>query len=98
MSTISHQYDIIRQPIITEKSTMAANANTQVFEVAKSANKTEIKEAVEALFSVKVHSVNVLVSKGKQVRFKGRLGKRKDIKKAYVRLVEGYTIDSTRDL
>lgn len=88
-----HHYDIIRRQVVTEKSTKASGSNAVVFEVAKSATKPLIKEAVEALFSVKVQSVNVLNSKGKTVRFRGRKGRRKDVKKAYVRLVEGYSID-----
>ena len=98
MSALPHQYDIIRRPVITEKSTRASASETVVFEVAKSADKPAVKEAVESLFSVRVKSVNVLVSKGKNVRFRGRPGRRRDVKKAYVRLMEGYTIDVTRDL
>lgn len=98
MNASPHQYDIIRRPIVSEKSVLASNSNAIVFEVAKGANKAEIKEAIESLFSVKVHSVNVLNYKGKNVRFRGIPGKQKSIKKAYVRLVEGYTIDVTRDL
>lgn len=98
MNASPHQYDIIRRPIVSEKSVLASNSNAVVFEVAKGASKSEIKEAVESLFSVKVHSVNVLNYKGKKVRFRGFPGKQKSIKKAYVRLVEGYTIDVTRDL
>ncbi len=86
-------YETIIKPIVTEKATMASAANAIVFEAAISANKLEIKEAVENLFNVKVRSVNVLVAKGKRKRFRGRPGKRKDVKKAYVRLEEGYTVD-----
>ncbi len=93
MSALPHHYDVIRRPIITEKSTNASNVNAVVFETAMSANKAEIKEAVEALFSVKVHSVNVVVVKGKTKRFRGRIGKRRNKKKAYVRLAENYAID-----
>ena len=86
-------YDVIRKPIITEKSTMASEANAVVFEVAIDANKPLIKEAVETLFGVKVKAVNTTVTKGKQKRFRGQLGRRVDVKKAYVTLEEGNTID-----
>lgn len=98
MSALPQHYDVIRRPVITEKSTNASAANTVVFETAMDAGKEAIKEAVEALFSVKVRSVNVVVAKGKRVRFRGRPGKRRNTKKAYVRLVEGYTIDVTSQL
>ena len=61
-------------------------------------NKPLIKEAVETLFNVKVKAVNTTVVKGKTKRFKGQLGKRKNIKKAYVMLEEGNTIDVSTGL
>jgi len=93
MSTKAELYDVIRKPIITEKATMASEANAVVFEVAIDANKPQIKEAVESLFNVKVKAVNTTITKGKVKRFRGMLGKRKDVKKAYVTLEEGNTID-----
>jgi large subunit ribosomal protein L23 len=93
MSATPKQYDVIRRPIITEKATMASESGAVVFEVAMEATKTEIKAAVEAVFGVKVTAVNTTISKGKTKRFRGRPGERKDIKKAYVRLAEGNTID-----
>ena len=66
-----------------------------VFEVAMDATKPEIKEAVESLFNVKVKAVNTTITKGKVKKFKGRPGRRRDVKKAYVTLVEG--IDHRRD-
>ncbi|SET69836.1 50S ribosomal protein L23 [Oceanicella actignis] len=93
MSVKPELYDVIRRPIITEKSTMASEHNAVVFEVAIDANKPQIKEAVEALFNVKVKAVNTVVSKGKVKRFRGKVGKRKDTKKAYVTLQEGNAID-----
>ncbi len=93
MSVKPELYDVIRKPIITEKATMASEANAVVFEVAIDANKPQIKEAVEALFNVKVKAVNTTVTKGKTKRFRGRLGTRKDVKKAYVTLEEGNMID-----
>lgn len=93
MSAKATQYDVIRKPIITEKATMASQANAVVFEVAIDANKPQIKEAVEAVFGVKVKAVNTTITKGKVKRFKGIAGKRKDVKKAYVTLEEGNAID-----
>ncbi|MFC2968865.1 50S ribosomal protein L23 [Acidimangrovimonas pyrenivorans] len=98
MSTKPEHYDVIRKPVITEKATMASEANAVVFEVAIDANKPQIKEAVENLFGVKVKAVNTTVTKGKQKRFRGQLGRRADVKKAYVTLEEGNTIDVTTGL
>lgn len=98
MSIKPELYDVIRKPVITEKSTMASEANAVVFEVAIDATKPKIKEAVEALFGVKVKAVNTLVAKGKTKRFRGRPGRRKDVKKAYVTLEEGNMIDVTTGL
>ena len=62
---------MIRKPIITEKATMASENGAVVFEVAIDANKPQIKEAVEALFGVKVKAVNTTITKGKVKRFRG---------------------------
>ncbi|SPF78551.1 MULTISPECIES: 50S ribosomal protein L23 [Aliiroseovarius] len=91
-------YDVIRKPIITEKATMASENGAVVFEVAIDSNKPQIKEAVETLFGVKVKAVNTTITKGKVKRFRGQLGKRKDVKKAYVTLEEGNTIDVSTGL
>jgi large subunit ribosomal protein L23 len=93
MSSKAELYDVVRKPIITEKATKAAENNAVVFEVAIDANKPQIKEAIESLFNVKVKAVNTTITKGKVKRFRGQLGKRKDVKKAYVTLEEGNTID-----
>jgi len=98
MSTKASQYDVIRKPIITEKATMASEHGAVVFEVAIDANKPQIKEAVESLFGVKVKAVNTSITKGKVKRFRGQLGRRKDVKKAYVTLEEGNTIDVSTGL
>ena len=98
MSLKTEHYDVIRHPIVTEKATMASEANAVVFEVSMDANKPVIKAAVEALFNVKVKAVNTSIIKGKLKRFRGRLGKRKDRKKAYVTLEEGNTIDVSTGL
>ncbi len=98
MSAKAEHYDVIRKPIITEKATMASENGAVVFEVAMDANKPQIKEAVEALFGVKVKAVNTAIIKGKVKRFRGRPGRRRDVKKAYVTLEEGNTIDVTTGL
>ncbi|MBZ0123182.1 MAG: 50S ribosomal protein L23 [Roseovarius sp.] len=98
MSAKPEHYDVIRQPVITEKATMASDSGAVVFEVAMASSKPQIKEAVEALFGVKVKAVNTTITKGKTKRFRGRPGVRKDVKKAYVTLEEGNTIDVTTGL
>ena len=98
MSTEAKHYDVVRKPIITEKATMASENGAVVFEVAIDANKPAIKEAVESLFGVKVKAVNTTITKCKVKRFRGQLGKRKDVKKAYVTLEEGNTIDVSTGL
>lgn len=97
MKELGH-YDVIVSPVITEKSTMASEANQVIFNVAKNASKPEIKSAVESLFGVKVKSVNTLVRKGKIKRFRGTKGKQSDVKKAVVTLAEGETVDVTTGL
>jgi large subunit ribosomal protein L23 len=88
-------YEILRNPVITEKATTLSEKNQMVFRVAIDATKPEIKQAVEGLFGVKVLAVNTLVQKGKTKRFRGRPGQRSDIKKAFVTLQAGQTIDLT---
>ena len=91
-------YDIIRSPVVTEKSTLSSEHGQVVFDVAIDATKPQIKAAVEGLFSVKVKAVNTLVRKGKVKRFRGQLGTRNDVKKAVVTLVDGQSIDITTGL
>ena len=91
-------FDVIRSPIVTEKSTMASENSQVVFKVAMSATKPEIKEAVERLFNVKVLAVNTLIRKGKTKRFKGVKGQQSDFKKAVVTLEDGQVIDITARL
>ncbi|WP_444463883.1 50S ribosomal protein L23 [Rhodobacter capsulatus] len=98
MSAKPEHYDVIVKPIITEKATMASEAGAVVFQVTKTATKPLIKEAVEALFGVKVKAVNTTITKGKTKRFKGRPGVRSDVKKAYVTLEDGQTIDVSTGL
>lgn len=99
-ATLSREamYTVIRSPVITEKATMLSEKNTVVFRVALEATKPQIKQAIEGLFGVTVLGVNTLVAKGKTKRFRGRPGVRSDMKKAYVKLAEGQTIDLTTGL
>jgi len=98
MSAKPEHYDIIKKPIITEKATMVSESNAVVFLVAMDSTKPQIKEAVEAVFGVKVKAVNTTITKGKVKKFKGRLGVRSDKKKAYVTLEAGNTIDVSTGL
>ncbi|AVQ87486.1 50S ribosomal protein L23 [Plesiomonas shigelloides subsp. oncorhynchi] len=85
---------VLRAPHISEKATMAAETqNTIVFKVAKDATKAEIKAAVEKLFEVEVKDVRTLILKGKVKRHGARVGRRSDLKKAYVTLKEGQNLD-----
>ncbi|MDR7124106.1 MULTISPECIES: 50S ribosomal protein L23 [Pseudotabrizicola] len=98
MSAKPQHYDLIKKPIITEKATMASEHGAVVFQVDMDATKPMIKEAIEAVFGVKVKAVNTTITKGKTKRFKGRPGVRSDKKKAYVTLEEGNTIDVSTGL
>lgn len=85
---------IISSPRISEKSAMKADMENQhVFSVAKDASKLDVKKAVELMFDVKVKAVRILNVQGKLTRLGRTFGKRKDWKKAYVRLEEGYDIN-----
>ena len=86
--------DVIRTPIMTEKSQKNLEISNQVsFEVLKSATKTQIKKAVQTLFGVDVISVNTFIRKGKQKTFKGKVGQQSDRKIALVRLKDDQRID-----
>ncbi|MDC9701733.1 MAG: 50S ribosomal protein L23 [Alphaproteobacteria bacterium] len=98
MSVKLRHYDVILSPVITEKSTSASESGQVIFNVARSATKAQIKEAIEALFEVKVKFVNTLLCKGKVKRFRGRFGRRSDFKRAVVTLIDGYSIDVTTGL
>ena len=93
MSVAARHYDTVVSPIITEKTTIVSENNQVVFEVPLSASKPEIKEAVQQLFKVSVTAVNTLRVKGKTKRFRGRPGRRNDVKKAIVTLKDGDSID-----
>jgi large subunit ribosomal protein L23 len=86
-------YQIILNPLVTEKSTQQSEFNKMVFSVPVDANKLEVKSSIEKIFSVKVVSVNTILLKGKVKRFKGVLGRRSNTKKAIVTLAPGNTID-----
>ncbi len=86
--------NVILAPHVTEKTAnVGESSNQYVFRVASDATKPEIKKAVEALFEVEVDAVRVLNTKGKTKRFGARMGRRKDWKKAYVRVKAGQEID-----
>lgn len=95
---IERHFDTLISPVITEKTTMASEHSQVAFRVPLDATKPQIKEAVEALFKVKVKGVNTLRTKGKNKVFKGRPYKRSDVKKAIVTLEEGQSIDVTTGL
>jgi len=80
--------DIIRRPVVTEKSTDLMAEKKYVFEVDPKANKTEIKQAVEQIFGVKVEKVNTMNVRGKVKRFGRYSGRRRNWKKAIVKLTE----------
>lgn len=91
--TSERMYEIIRHPVVTEKSTLGSQFGQITFVVELLATKPEIKVAVEKLFDRKVKSVNTLRQKGKVKRFRGRLGKRSDFKKAVVTFEDGNDVD-----
>lgn len=85
---------VLLAPHVTEKTSMVAEKGNQVvFRVLPDATKSEVKQAVETLFKVKVRGVTTANVKGKTKRFAGRLGRRSDWKKAYVSLAEGQELD-----
>lgn len=84
---------VLLAPVVSEKSTVAAEANQYVFKVATTASKPEIKKAVETLFNVEVSGVQVSTVKGKRKRFGQMQGRRSDWKKAYVTLKGDHQID-----
>ncbi len=87
-------FQILRRPLITEKGMKLNETENKIFfEVSPEANRIEIKRAVEKILKVKVRKVNILNQTGKRVRFKMRMGKRKDWKKAIVTLQEGEKVD-----
>jgi large subunit ribosomal protein L23 len=89
----ARHYDVILAPHITEKSTLLSEQNGVVFKVANDATKPQIKAAIELMFKTKVDGVTVLNVRGKERRFGRLTGRRRNWKKAYVRLAEGQEIN-----
>ena len=96
--SLDKAYEIIKKPITTEKSTNLQQFNQYSFIVSKNSNSYEIKNAIEAIFKVKVSKVNTAILRGKGKTFKGQYGFRKDTKRAIVTLNEGNTIDSSLEI
>ena len=95
---MSNARDIIVRPLVTEKTIKSQEGeNTVVFEVRKGTNKIQIKKAIEEIFNVKVESVNVVNQKPKTKRMGRYVGKTNHLKKAYVKLKDGYNIDILTD-
>ena len=88
-------FDIVRSPVITEKATNVSEHNQVIFRVPLTATKREIRAAIERLFQVKVIAVNTIRVRGKLKRFRGRVGRRSDYKKAVVTLGANQRIDVT---
>ena len=87
-------HQILVSPHVSEKGSLLADEENQhVFKVLSTATKTEVKQAVETMFKVKVEKVRILNTKGKTKRFGGRMGKRSDLRKAYVTLMPDNDID-----
>ena len=98
MAVTPRHYETILSPLITEKATLLSEQNKVVFKVALDSTKDEIASAIEELFKVQVTKVNTLIQKGKTKRFRGRPGRRVDVKKAIITLKEGQSIDITTGL
>ena len=96
--SLDQAYNIIKRPITTEKSTNLQQFNQYSFIVSKNSNSFEIKNAIEAIFKVKVSKVNTSILRGKGKTFKGQYGFRKDVKRAIITLEEGNTIDSSLEV
>jgi len=86
-------YNVIVNPVVTEKSTTLSENNQIVFLVNINSNKIDIKKSIELIYGVKVSSVNIIRVKGKTKVFKGKVGKRSDYKKAIISLPKGQSID-----
>ncbi len=94
MSTIADPRDIIIAPIVSEKSYTELNKNWYTFLVHPDANKTAIKIAIQQIFNVRVETVNTMNRQGKRKRTRAGFGKRKDTKRALVKLAEGDRIEA----
>ena len=96
--SLERAYEIIKKPVTTEKSTNLQQFNQYSFVVSKNSNSSEIKNAIESIFKVKVNKVNTSIIRGKGKTFKGQYGFRKDTKRAIVTLEEGNTIDASLEI
>ena len=96
--SLENAMSIIKKPITTEKSTNLQQFNQYTFMVSKNSNTSEIKQAIETIFKVKVLKINTSINRGKMKTFKGTSGFRKNTKKAIVTLKEGNTIDSSLEI
>jgi large subunit ribosomal protein L23 len=86
-------YQVLLGPVYSEKAQGLGEQGVQVFKVASNATKLEIKKAIELLFNVEVEKVNTLNTKGKSKRFGKTIGRRSDVKKAYVTLKAGQDVE-----
>ncbi len=86
-------YDVIVRPIVTEKSSAAAEQNKVTFKISPTATKKDVKAAVESIFKVSVVKVNTINTEGKMKKFRGKDGQRNDVRKAIVTLAAGQSID-----
>jgi large subunit ribosomal protein L23 len=93
VSAVSVNSSVIINPRVTEKAAYSAEKNTYVFNVAMSANKIQIKQAIKSMYNVSPTDVNVVVSKPKPKTFRGQSGTQQAFKKAYVTLKKGDTIE-----
>lgn len=89
----AYLYDVIVRPVVTEKSSAAAEQNKVTFKISPTATKQDVKAAVEAIFKVSVTKVNTIKTEGKAKKFRGKNGQRSDSRKAIVTLAAGQTID-----
>lgn len=96
--SLERAFSIIQRPLMTEKSTNLNQFNQYSFVVSKDSNSSEIKQAIETIFKVKVTKINTSIMRGKLKSFKGNLGYKNDIKKAIVTLSEGNTIDTSLEI
>ena len=90
--------NLIKKPLLTEKSTNLNQYNQYSFIVSRTSNSAQIKKSIEKIFKVKVTKVNTLIVRGKLKTFKGNTGYKKDYKKAIVTLSEGNVIDSSIEI
>lgn len=91
-TVVLKDYDVIRYPLITDKSTAASERGQYFFVVQRDATKDDVKNAIERIFDVKVKSVNTMIRKGKLKAFRGQRALLSDVKRAMVRLQDGYNI------